>query len=213
MFSVSALDLFASAMGAFLLVAVILFPFYKNESLEKLEQKLQELDGAQKQCAAAGAALQQVVDTTQRKRHDADRVLEDCLARENATYLAIVMRWPTKHHDIDLHVKDPSGRSYYYRRHNRGRSHFPNSDAELSSDTRRGPGIEVWEISKAPPGNYEITYVFFARYENPAPATISGTVYYRNGSKSLPQTTMHTQNEYRVIATVEVTPGGEVVIR
>ena len=39
-FSLSALDLFASAMGAFILIAVILFPYYQKNS--KIIQELQE---------------------------------------------------------------------------------------------------------------------------------------------------------------------------
>ena len=50
--SISALDLFASALGVFVLMAVLLFPFYlKQPSIEA------ELQGAQAQMSAAGLAL------------------------------------------------------------------------------------------------------------------------------------------------------------
>jgi hypothetical protein len=50
--SISALDLFASALGVFVLMAVLLFPFYlKQPSIEA------ELQGAEAQMAAAGMAL------------------------------------------------------------------------------------------------------------------------------------------------------------
>ena len=50
--SISALDLFASALGVFVLMAVLLFPFYlKQPSIEA------ELQGAQAQMSAAGMAL------------------------------------------------------------------------------------------------------------------------------------------------------------
>jgi len=50
--SISALDLFASALGVFVLMAVLLFPFYlKQPSVQA------ELDGARAQMSAAGMAL------------------------------------------------------------------------------------------------------------------------------------------------------------
>ena len=50
--SISALDLFASALGVFVLMAVLLFPFYlKQPSIEA------DLEGATAQMAAAGMAL------------------------------------------------------------------------------------------------------------------------------------------------------------
>ena len=50
--SISALDIFASALGVFVLMAVLLFPYYlKQPSLED------DLEGAQQQLQAAGAAL------------------------------------------------------------------------------------------------------------------------------------------------------------
>src|SRR5690606_21825283 len=43
-FSISALDLFASAMGAFILIAVILFPYYQQNA--KILQELKEAKAA-----------------------------------------------------------------------------------------------------------------------------------------------------------------------
>ncbi len=49
-FNVSALDLFAAAMGAFLIIAVILFPYYMKNSgpvriaINKLTEKIDEVE-------------------------------------------------------------------------------------------------------------------------------------------------------------------------
>lgn len=52
--SISALDLFASALGVFVLMAILLFPYYlRQPSLET------ELEGAQAELAASGASLQE----------------------------------------------------------------------------------------------------------------------------------------------------------
>ncbi len=52
--SISALDLFASALGVFVLMAILLFPYYlRQPSLET------ELEGAQAELAASGSSLQE----------------------------------------------------------------------------------------------------------------------------------------------------------
>ena len=45
-FSMSALDLFASAMGAFILITIVLFPYFlnKDESLERIAEERAKLD-------------------------------------------------------------------------------------------------------------------------------------------------------------------------
>ena len=56
-FSISALDLFASAMGAFILIAVILFPYYlkNHEVVAERDQARQELAETRRALAAAEA--------------------------------------------------------------------------------------------------------------------------------------------------------------
>jgi len=57
-FSISALDLFASAMGAFVIIAVILFPYYmkNDEAVAKARVMSEQLKEAQKAAASNEAA-------------------------------------------------------------------------------------------------------------------------------------------------------------
>jgi hypothetical protein len=60
MFSISALDLFASALGTFILLAILLFPFYlRQPSLET------ELAGARAELSASGESLEDAERTAQ----------------------------------------------------------------------------------------------------------------------------------------------------
>src|SRR5918996_1393351 len=60
MFSISALDLFASALGTFILLAILLFPFYlRQPSLDT------ELAGARAELAASGESLQDAERTAE----------------------------------------------------------------------------------------------------------------------------------------------------
>ncbi|MDJ0948653.1 MAG: VWA domain-containing protein [Alphaproteobacteria bacterium] len=72
-FSISALDLFASAMGAFILVAVILFPYYlKRQEVESEAQQIRtELRAAQ--------------EATRRAEQRADAASQEASSQQDAT--------------------------------------------------------------------------------------------------------------------------------
>ena len=224
-FSMSALDLFASALGAFILISIVLMPYFLRlnpeevadlrrelreeqstsaELRRRLEQAQSELQQCRQQEAACRedlaaleqevARLQDMLDRAQadlaearedlqeaqselqqcrqqeaacREELDALRqeasALQQCQAELNAceeklsrTFLAIVIQWSTERHDVDLHVIDAAGEEFYYEKKTiRGRP------GELSADTRRGPGVEIWEVPEAPAGEYRVLYNFY----------------------------------------------------
>jgi uncharacterized protein YfaP (DUF2135 family) len=190
-FSISALDLFASAMGAFILLTVILFPYYQKHA--DFEKQLSELRS-------------QLAQTQQQ--------LQKCHDRLSYTFLSVVLKWETQNQDVDLHVIDTEGHEFYYQQHNRGRAEFPAVDAELSVDTIKGPGVEIWENSRAKPGIYKIYANLYSRHHNSENPVVKSNLYYRDGAKKLPDLTLTQEgpNQKKLIAVVEVNSEGEVVI-
>jgi hypothetical protein len=91
-FSLSALDLFASAMGAFILITVILFPYYQQNS--KIVQELQEAktkaEVAEQQAKGAREAEQRAqaaerrAQEAERKAQEAERKAQEAEARAKA---------------------------------------------------------------------------------------------------------------------------------
>jgi hypothetical protein len=88
-FSVSALDLFASAMGAFILIAVILFPYYQQNA--KIVQELQEAKAAATQAIAerdkaeaAAKAAEQRAQSAEQRAASADQRVQAAEARAKA---------------------------------------------------------------------------------------------------------------------------------
>ncbi len=79
-FSISALDLFASAMGTFILIAIVLFPYYlKTETANaQLKQNAAEIERIEKRAARARAAAEQA------KREAATAKAEAKKAKEEA---------------------------------------------------------------------------------------------------------------------------------
>ncbi len=55
------------------------------------------------------------------------------------TFLVFVIQWLTSRHDVDLHVIDAAGSGISYRR-----KRIPGRPGELSADTQKGPGVEIW---------------------------------------------------------------------
>ena len=95
-FSLSALDLFASAMGAFILIAVILFPYYQQNS--KIVQDLQEAktkaeiadqnakaaEEAQRKAEAAAKAAEQRAASVEQRVQAAEKHAQEADARAKA---------------------------------------------------------------------------------------------------------------------------------
>lgn len=191
-FSMSALDLFASAMGAFILLTVILFPYYQKNA-----KIVEDLNKTKNQLAQTQQQLQQC-----------EQQRQICEEKLRKTFLAVVMKWATNQQDIDLHVIDTQGREFYYQQ-----KRFIGSNAELSVDTTRGPGIEIWEHPQAEPGEYKVYVNLFARNDNAENPRILTTVYYRDGAKKLPDLILSTEQQKKLVAIIQVNSDGDVVIQ
>jgi len=252
-FSISALDLFASAMGVFILLTVVLFPYYLKNSeimaimsamrqeleqtqaqLAQSQQQLSECTAQLQQCEAQRAELQENITTLAAENRQLEQRLQECQAQNShlqgqidsleqqvkscheklkQTFLAVVIKWATDKQDVDLHIIDVAGNEFYYSRHNRDRSHFSNSNAELSVDTTNGPGIEIWEEPRAQPGRYKIYLNLYSRNDNSQNPLVKTTIYYRDGGKKLPDITLTQERRKQLVATVEVNADGSVEVR
>ena len=256
-FSVSVLDLFASAMGAFIVLFILLLPYYlktnpeliqqnqalrqENQQLQAQNQQLQqqlaacqaetqrlqgELAQAQAQnqqlqqqlaaCQAQQQALQQQLQRCEEARRNAEGRATSCEEKLNFTFLAVAIEWDTELQDVDMHLINPAGQEFWYKADNRERRHFPNVDAELSKDSKVGPGVELWQTPNAAHGEYKVYATLFQRRTNPANPTIRGAVYFRDGSKKLPSVTLTEakgDQKDKLIATIVVKEDGSVEVR
>ena len=185
-FSISALDLFASAMGVFALIAIILFPYYLKNSDAAANRQIR-------------AELEQLRGENERLRKQLSR-----------SFLVVVLRWSTRGQDVDLHVTNPQGQEFSYEHHNRDGSDFPGVTAFLTVDSRRGPGVEVWLDPIASPGRYQIAANLFDRHGNNSNPTIQSKVYFRDGTFTLPETVLNEWGRKVTLATLVVDSEGNV---
>ena len=239
-FSMSALDLFASALGAFILISIVLMPYFlrvEPEEVDRLRRALaqaraelaetrQQLEQCREQeaaCRQEVGALQQEVDRlrgelaqaqseleqAQRESRRCQAELEACEEKLSRTFLAVVIQWGTESHDVDLHVIDPAGNEFFYN----APRHRPHP-GELSADTTNGPGVEIWEVAQAPPGEYRVLYNLYGHNGNPDNAIVKGGVYHRDGHDKLRERQLAREGRAnaRLVAIVTVNDDGSVDI-
>ncbi len=217
-FSISALDLFASALGAFILLTLFLLPYYLKSD-ESRGQKLKQCQAARQQAEQTLAQCRQERQAQGEASEAAQRQAEQslaqcrqqhaqCLKQLAQTFLAVVIQWPTQKHDVDLHIVDPTGAEFYYEK-----KRISGRPGELSADTINGPGVEIWELVEAPVGIYKVYYQFYDPHGNPEPTIVKGAIYFRGGRQRLPPVTLRAKGDKPLVATVEVKPSGEVEVR
>jgi len=215
-FSMSALDLFASAMGAFILIAVVALPYYlktdKNLLLanKKLKKQVAVLEESLEVCRHDNDVLTQKNTTLTAENEQLDKDVGSCQKKLKETFIAVVMQWPNDRIDIDLYVIDPEGNKFYYKQHNRNREHYSGSLAKLSKDTIVGPGVEVWEIPVATKGNYEVKYHFHpGQGGRELTAKISGNIYTNKGSHAISDVSLK-YDKWESVAVINIDADGNV---
>ena len=219
-FSMSALDLFASALGAFILIAVVLFPYFPNtgnspEDIARLRQALtdsqQQLQQCQAQLQQTQADLAQAQSELAQARSalaETQQQLEQCTQELRKKFLLIIISWSTRDDDVDLHVIDPEGREFYYQK----KSH-PGTPAKLEEDNERGPGNEVWLHPRATPGDYKVYYNLYANRQQQSPVPVRGAMLTPEGRTELPGVTLSRVRQKQPVAIITVDNQGNARMR
>lgn len=123
----------------------------------------------------------------------------------NGSFAAIIAQWDTEKHDIDLVVKDASGKVFDFKRRK-----VSGSAGHFALDSRTGPGAELWQSGSLVPGRYEVTYKFYNNYGNTKPAVVEGTVFTRKGGVPLPKATLVFPSKRKVSYRIEIDDAGNV---
>jgi hypothetical protein len=183
--------------------------------LAAIERQLEE-DRARIEAARVRAkALEDELNTTKEalrvseaRSDELKRELEKAqakLAGLKVSPVAIVMRWSTAEHDVDLVVEDPAGREFNFkvRRHEKHPGLFV-------LDSRRGPGAEVWQSETILRGTYKAHVVFYNPYGNRGPAKITTSVLTSKGSFDYPEMTLQFGKSSQVTVRFSAEPDGSI---
>ena len=227
-FSVSALDLFASALGAFIVMSMIFMVFFTmtSQGADRTEDLQATLDACEDAHAQAEEALAQcenrleqsvdaaALDRCQTALEDAqnglDAVgteLESCRRALKKTFVLVLASWSSEGDDVDLHVVDPQGREFYFddKRH-------PPSSAVFEEDSEIGPGNEIWRHPNAEPGRYRVCYKFFELRNSEDDPVVRGSVYWQGDKIDIPNVRLTREKEVRLAVEFEVDGDGNVVL-
>jgi len=216
-FSMSVLDMFASALGAFIMVAVILFPYY-NQS-RQLEQAKKDLEQRTNELQQAAEQVRQAEEVSRRQQEEirqgsqvqvamaqCQTTVANCRDKLSRTFVIVAIEWDDPY-DVDLFITQAGGREYSWQT----RTH-PGSEAQLSLDMQTGPGIEVWQNPKADEGTYEVAYSILG-LDGSNTVPVKGWVIDRAGGRQpLPERTLKASDTRVRVATVRVNRDGTITI-
>jgi hypothetical protein len=202
-FSMSALDLFASAMGAFILITLILMPYYLTQKPEVPAQKPEvpaqkicpELTEPQ-QCEEIPTPPPVICPTIPAPRVcdvcpvplppvqcEQPRVVRVPMIMDKM--LLIEMTWSRKV-DIDLHVITPDGEFYY------GNKTIDGAPGALITDRMKGGSSsklarELWLNMNPTPGEYKVCFNYYAINSVSGPTKVKGRLLKPSGPILIPE--------------------------
>ena len=193
-FGMSALDLFASALGAFILITLVLFPYFPNISSAPPEppppgQDPEALQACQADLAQTRKNLAQLQES-QKSLQKAQERLQQCAKELRQKFLLVLMSWSNPGDDVDLFIRDPQGNIFHYRR-----KRNPGTPAKFEEDNTNGPGNEIWLHPQATPGKYEICYNYYRNRSGFNSVAVRGAYVTPAGRHSLGTTTMYTAGQ------------------
>lgn len=236
------LDVISGAMGAFLIIMVILLPYYKKESIDysrELQQSRAAEEAARNAARTAGAA-RLAAEETARKAVEAARAAEAARSAaedtaRSAEQTARAARAEAEQNRqraeaaalqlaktfLVVHIQWATNRQDIDlhvidpsgAEFYYERKTIPGRPGALSVDSIYGPGNEVWSASNATAGNYRIyAKLFNPRDVNDTP-TITGSIIHRDGTTALPPAQLPTKGVKYLMATVVVGVDGRVSIQ
>lgn len=213
---VSAIDLFASAMGVFIVLSIILVPFFLNKdrvlgALRDMRAQIAELTGQldnantanarlQGDLDAANAAndnLQGALDTANASNDQLQGQLDDVrseLAGAKPNVVVAIAWEDNKEDDVDLHIVDPRGNHVYFKQRT------GSGGSELTVDSQDA-GAEVFADPSPDNGEYVICYHYYDA--TGSGTTVRGFLFY-NDKIGLPDRFLSRDNQKVEVARLVV---------
>lgn len=193
--------------------------------LKKREREIEKLktarDEVARQLASASADAPAAAQAAQRAAVENEKLKEELEATKEKLkkeveslnggrgqdFMAFFINWATKDHDVDLVIQDPSGKVFDFKRRE-----YQSHPGLFALDTRRGPGVELWQSKNILPGRYKATYSLYNDYGNSETAPVNAVILTPKGSFELPLSRLDTKGNRRATAEFEVDKNGGVRI-
>jgi len=237
-FSMSALDLFASALGAFILISFVLMPYFLRLDDEEVARMRMALEQTRASLQQTRASLQQTranLEQVQASLEQERRALRECREREASCQAELesatqdAQRLQNCQANLSA-CEEKLSKTFLAiviqwgtEQHDvdlhiidpTGAEFFyskktiPGRPGELSADTTDGPGVEIWEVSEAPLGVYRVLYNLYSNRGNRAPAIVKGGVYHRDGHYRFGERRITREGRTNALLIAEVAVGND----
>lgn len=184
----------------------------QNEQLKKQVKTVTQTEDQVEKVKEEVKKLQQQVQQEKQEKDELQKENKKLQAESNkmnkqSSFAAIIIKWSTQKHDVDLEVVDPKGKTYNYKQRKAA-----GSSATFALDSRFGPGAEVWQTSDLVPGTYKIHYKFYNDYGNKEPAKIETNIFSIKGNFSLPGLSLTTDGKNEATKTFKIDRDGNVIL-
>ncbi len=178
-FSMSALDLFASALGAFILITLILLPYYLQKGPQ--EEPVPQVCPVPEPAPDCPVCPLPVPAPECPPPQPTPVKIADNL-------LVMQMSWQVPA-DVDMHVFTPDG-EYYYDRVSISRKPGRFTLDNYVGGSRKKPALEIWMSFNPTPGRYKVCYKLFNPRTARGPIRVSGRLDKPHGPVVLPIVTL-----------------------
>lgn len=190
-FSISTLDLFASAMGVFLVIAVISLPYYLKSN-KKIEKEFKILKKQNEQISKKLAQAQKENNSLKK-----------------STFCVIKMEWKSKNtHDVDLYVTDANANVFFYKQPKIKGDNNSLLTVDAGYPKLTNSGAEIWLTKKLKKGTYTIEYAYA---KGTPPVEVYGTILTKTLEKKMPKKVFYESGKIKV-ATINIDKLGNVSI-
>ena len=237
-FSVSALDLFASALGAFIVMSMIFMVFFTMTSRDTSD----DLQPALEQCEAERARVDAALTQAQAELAQAEAELAQCRSELAGTVDASALEQCRSDLEqatgrADRTGEDLAGCQQELRRtfvlilaswttiddmdlhivDPSGREFYyadrrhGGSPAVFEEDNTRGPGNEVWLHPRAEEGRYRVCYKLF-NHRSGSQVSVRGSVLWKDGSIRIGEVGLGSDDEVRLSVEFVVDSQGNVTM-
>lgn len=173
-----------------------------QEELDKCKERIQQLENQITELTEQNTAQQQEINDLNKKVSELEQKAERI--EGSARFVIVTLGWDTIGDDVDLHVIDPSGNEFFW-----DKTTITGVPGELTKDEREGPGFEVFKVTAAKPGRYQIKARLYKSVSGQAPV-IDTWVYHRNGSKQLASVTLNKVKQFFPVSSFIISADGSL---
>jgi hypothetical protein len=185
-----------------------------NQKINKQESLTQELQKIKMDLASKETEIK--ISKKELSQLDQLKIMKEKFAKlekqlaeqKSRNFLMVIAKWDTQKHDLDLHVKNPSGNVFDFKRRK-----YEGDPGELILDSRYGPGAEIWRSSSVVPGDYEVDVNLYNQLDNLSDTVLEVAIVSGWGTVKLPVVRLNKKSKATFLQSFTVDTEGKITLK